>query len=334
MTNGVETTATNVPIAGLLGSEDIIRQGGLGALQALGEGVGSGVGEIRGATEAGLTDIGGGFGQARRDIAAGQRGTETQAALAGLRGPEAQAQAFQNFQASPGQAFLQEEAERALTRTAGATGGIGGGNVLRELQRQAVGLAQQDFSNQFARGQQVLGTQQAGARDLAGLASQGGLQAAGLRERGAGQAAGLLAQGGLQGANLISGTANILGGQRFQAGQQLSAQAQQQANALANLQNQLGINVSGVTGEGGANIANLISGAGTGAANLQAQLATLLANIGTGGASQAAQLQATAGQFDAAGRQGQSAAAQNAIAQLIQLQQLNQTPQTTETMLV
>lgn len=133
--------ANGAPITGVLGAEDIIRRGGRGALQALGQGVGSAIGEIRG----------------------GQQGIEGQAALAGLRGSEAQAAAFEGFQASPGQKFLQEEAERALTRTSAATGGIGGGNVLKELQRQAIGLAQQDFGAQFQRGQQVLGSQQVGA---------------------------------------------------------------------------------------------------------------------------------------------------------------------------
>ena len=272
-----------IPQTGLIGAENIIREGTLGALQNLGQGLGI----------------------AREDIQAGNQGLENQAALAGLRGPEAQAEAFQNFQESPGQAFLREEAERALIRNQAATGGLGGGNVLRELQRQAVGLAQQDFANQFQRGQQVLGSQQQSGRDLANLA----------------------AQGGVLGANLISGAANTLGGQRFATGQQLAQAASGTAANLANLQNQLGTNLSNVTGQAGTNIANLLSGTGQQQSQLQQQLATLLANIGTGSASQAAQFGTLAGQFDAAGTLGQNAAVQNAIQQLIQLQA--QTPGTT-----
>lgn len=264
----------NAPLTGVLGAQDVIRRGTLGALENLGQGLGT----------------------ARGDILAGTEGLERQAALAGLRGSEAQGQAFQGFRESPGQQFLQEQGERAVTRQAAATGGLGGGNVLRELQRQAIGLAQQDFSNQFQRGQQVLGTQGQAAGQLAGLA----------------------AQGGIQGANLISGAAGQLGGQRFQAGQQLSQQAQQQANNLANLQAQLGQNIAGVTGQTGANLANIAQGAGQSNAQLQQQLATLLANIGTGTGSQAGQLQAAAGQFNAAGAAGQGAAVQNLIAQLAQ----------------
>lgn len=265
------------PQIGVAGAEDIIRQGTTGALGVLGKGIQT----------------------ARGDILAGGQGIERQAALAGLRGGEAQGAAFEEFQASPGQKFLQQQAERALTRNAAATGGLGGGNVLRELQAQAVGLAQQDFGAQFQRGQQVLGTQQVEGQNLANLA----------------------AQGGIQGAGLISGAASQLGGQRFQAGSQLANIAQQQANNLAQLQSQLGTNIGNVTGQGGTNLANLVSGAGAGSAQLQAQLAAILANIGTGSASSAAQLQATAGQFDAAGQAGQNSAVQQAIQQLIQLQQ-------------
>lgn len=269
-----------VPQIGVTGAEEAIRAGTQGALNLLGTGV----------------DV------ARADITAGGQGIDRQAALAGLRGPEAQAQAFAGFQASPGQQFLQQEAERALIRNAAATGGLGGGNVLRDLQAQAVGLAQQDFANQFQRGQQVLGSQQQQAQNLANLA----------------------AQGGLQGANLLAGATGQLGSQRFQAGQQLAQQAQQQANIQAQLQQQLGAGISGITGQGAANLANLVSGAGTGAAQLQQQLAALLANIGTGTGSNVANLQSLAGQFDAAGRAGQGAAVQNAIQQLVQLQALQQ----------
>ncbi len=258
--------------AGLLGSEQAITSGTQGALNLLGAGV----------------DL------ARSDIMAGGQGLENQAALAGLRGNEAQAAAFQNFQASPGQQFLQQEAERALTRNAARTGGLGGGNVLRDLQQQAIGLAQQDFANQFQRGQQVLGSQQQQASNLANIA----------------------AQGGLQGANVFQGGANLIGGQRFQAGQQLAQQAQQQANLQAQLQQQLGTGLAGVTGQTGTNLANLVSGTGTGSAQLQQQLATLLANIGTGAGSNIANLQSLAGQFDAAGIAGQGASVQNALQQL------------------
>ena len=66
-------------------------------------------------------------------------------------GADAQAQAYAQFQESPGQAYLREQAERSLVANSAATGGLAGGNVLKELQGQAVGLAAQDFQNQFDR---------------------------------------------------------------------------------------------------------------------------------------------------------------------------------------
>ena len=262
-----------IPQTGVIGAQNVIQQG----------------------TREALGTLGGGIGQARTDIQAGGQGIENQAALAGLRGPEAQAAAFQGFQSSPGQQFLQQQSERALTRNAAATGGLSGGNVLKELQRNAIGLAQQDFSNQFQRGQQVLGSQQQQAGGLANLA----------------------AQGGQLGANLIAGATGQLGQQRFGAGQQLAQAATGTAANLANLQQALGQGISGITGQGTTNIANLLSGTGSASAQLNQQLAAILANIATGSASQIAPLTSLAGQFDAAATLGQGANLQNAIQELL-----------------
>ena len=269
------TTLGTAPQIGVTGAQDVIEQG----------------------TMAGLETLGSGLGRARAAIDEGNIGLEQQAALAGLRGNEAQQQAYQDFNESPGQAFLREQAERAVTRGASATGGLSGGNVLSELQRQAIGLAQQDFANQFQRGQQVLGNQQQQAQNLANL------------EYGAGS----------QGAGMISNAAGQLGQQRFAAGQQLANTAQQQANLQAQLQQQLGNQLGNVTGQTGQNISNIISGTGTNAAQLQQQLASILANIGTGSGSQIANLQSLSGQFDAAGKMGQGQAVGNAISQLAAL---------------
>lgn len=111
-----------------------------------------------------------------------------QADYAGANGLQAQQAAYNNFQSSPGQQFLLEQAERALLRNASAMGGLGGGNVKQELQRQAMGLAQQDFQNQFNnlgavgdRGMQAAQLQ-TGLRDSAGnYASQAGAQGASLQ---------------------------------------------------------------------------------------------------------------------------------------------------------
>lgn len=89
------------------------------------------------------------FGAMGSYVQPGQQAGNLQAALSGALGAPAQQQAFNNFTASPGQEWLRQQAEQGTLRNAAAIGGLGGGNVRQELQRQAMGLAQQDFQNQF-----------------------------------------------------------------------------------------------------------------------------------------------------------------------------------------
>ncbi len=267
--------AQPLPQTGLSGLESALRGGLSGSLGALQSGINLGRGDIR----------------------EGGQGLDVLSAQSGLLGPEAQAAAFQNFQDSPGQAFLREQGEQALIRNQGAIGGLGGGNVRRELARQGIGFAAQDFGNQFQRGLQTVGAQQQTGRDLAGLA----------------------AQGGTGGANLISQAAGGLGQARLLTGQQLAQAAGGTTASLANLQNQLGQGQANVFGQSTTNLANLLSGTGQASSQLQQQLATILANIGTGTGSALSQPIQLAAQFDAAGTSGQNAAVQNALQQLLQV---------------
>ena len=82
---------------------------------------------------------------------AGDTARQQQLALLGLLGPEAQAAANTQFSESPGQQFIRERQQRALTRNQAAMGGLGGGNIQTALQEQAAGFAAQDFNNQFNR---------------------------------------------------------------------------------------------------------------------------------------------------------------------------------------
>lgn len=110
---------------------------------------------------------------------AGGLALQSQQALLGLLGPEAQQQAFQQYTESPGQAFLRQRGEQALLRNASATGGLGGGNILSALQQQGIGFAQQDLQNQLARlsglseaGRGAVGSQAAlGAQSASNVAS-------------------------------------------------------------------------------------------------------------------------------------------------------------------
>jgi hypothetical protein len=178
----------------------------------------------------------------------GMQANQLQAALSGTLGPQAQQQAYNNFNASPGQAWLQEQGDRAVTRNAAATGGLQGGNVLQALQRQGMGLAQQDYQNQF--------------NNLGSIADRG-----------------------MQGMALNSSLGRDKAGFAFQAGQDIGNNFNATTSALAQLANQQGSGLSDMYGNYAGNIANLLSGAGGQQSTSNANLAALLANIGTGSAT-------------------------------------------------
>lgn len=94
---------------------------------------------------------------------------ELQSAFAGARGPEAQAQAFQQFQEDPGTEFLREQGLRLIDTGAAATGGLGGGERLRELTRFSQGLALQDLGGRIGQLQAISGTGQRAGEQLTGL---------------------------------------------------------------------------------------------------------------------------------------------------------------------
>jgi len=167
----------------------------------------------------------------------GQQAAQQQAALSGALGPEAQAAAFQAFRDSPGQAFLREQGELSVVRNAAKIGGLGGGNVRRELTKFGTGLAAQDFGNQFSRLGEVA-ERGVGAAGSAGqlLGQQGNIESilgqlmAQLPPREAEALANLLGQqGGIQGqlgqfeAGIPIGEAGSLSGLQ---GQQAGIQGQ------------------------------------------------------------------------------------------------------------
>lgn len=105
-------------------------------------------------------------------ISGGVPAFELQQAQSGALGPEAQAEAFANFQESPGTAFLREQGVRGIESGSAVTGGLGGGDRLRELTKFSQGLALQDFGNQFNRLGSVTGVGLSGAQALGGVGTQ------------------------------------------------------------------------------------------------------------------------------------------------------------------
>lgn len=149
-------------------------------------------------------------------IEPGAPALQQQAALSGALGPDAQREAFAAFQESPGVQFLREQGLRGINTGEAATGGLGGGERLRELTRFSQGLALQDFNAQFNRLGAVTGTGLTAAGNLggvSGVAAAGqsqALQAAGAAKAGGivGQAAGRR-EGIAQVAQVIGGISDI-----------------------------------------------------------------------------------------------------------------------------
>jgi hypothetical protein len=144
----------------------------------------------------------------------GQEAAQRQAALTGALGPEAQQQAFDEYQSSPALGYLQEQSERALMRNAAAMGGLGGGNVRQDLTKLTADLYGQDFQNQVSR--------------LGDIATRG--------YGAAGTSAGL-------GQNMATGIGNLGAtgaGYQMQTGRDISNAQSQTAVNMANLQTGLG----------------------------------------------------------------------------------------------
>ena len=148
--------------------------------------------------------------------AAGVAALGQQQALLGLSGTEAQEQAFAGLEASPGQKFLRDRAQKNLLRNASAIGGLGGGNVRSALVEQGVGFAQQDLQNQFGRLGQLAGQGQAAATSVGQFGSAKASNIAGLQQfGGAARASGILGQA--QVAPQVTGQLLQLGGQALGA---------------------------------------------------------------------------------------------------------------------
>ena len=160
--------------------------------------------------------------------AQGGSANKLQADLSGANGQAAQQAAYAAYQSSPAMQYQMEQMQRATEQSAAARGGLLGGNVLQELQRNASGIASQDYQNQFNNLSQVTNT---------------GLQAAGQIGQLRGQQAGIL--GNLE-AGKMSADAQLqaqkMGNEASIYGQQLGLQAdlaarQFQGDLSTNLQN-------------------------------------------------------------------------------------------------
>ena len=303
---GIQTGAPGeAPPTGLIGAEQALLQslqGGTGAINlAADQGRGDIQTGLEGAqgqlTQAG-EDVSGLFGEARGGFdpfaEQGRGALQIQAALSGALGQEAFDQALID---SPAQAFLRERGERAVTRNAAALGGLGGGNVQKELARFGQGLASTDLQNQIGnlQGLSQLGLSAQG--DIGNLFSQQAQLGAALGQAGAG----FQQQAGANLANIAVGSGRDVAQGIFGTGQQIATGRTDAGNAIASaigsatsglssLVGQQGAGLADIVGIGGSNLANILAGLGGQTAQGQQQLAALLANVSQGQAGQVAGL--------------------------------------------
>jgi len=240
-------------------SRSDITEGTASGLEELNTGLTQARTDLTGGTTNALNALQTGATQARGDITdsfgraeamfdpyaqAGTTALQQQLALSGALGQDAFNQAYQE---SPQMAFLREQGMRANLAGSAATGGLGGGNVQRELQRFGQGLASQGLQNQI--------------NNLSTLSGQGFNAAT--------NASNVATTGGTNLANIAS-----------QLGANQSNLYQNQGQNLANIAQLQGTAGMDAYLNQGTNLARLAEGYGANQLNTRTNLGSQLANYG------------------------------------------------------
>ena len=254
--------------SGLAGSENIQAAGLSNALQATQRGTNVGSNLIGlGATDA-ASVIGKQYFQNQGMFdpyrVGGESALQKQLALSGALGKEAFDAAYQ---ASPQMQFLQDRGERAVARNAAAIGGLGGGNVQRELAKFSQGLASQDLQNQIGNLQALSGTGMDASQQAATLGTRGAESMADIYGQRAIRQADLASRGADNAANYIFRTGQQMGADRMTTGRDIARTAQDTSAALARLQQQQGTGISQLYGDIGSNLQGIMANAGATTAN-------------------------------------------------------------------
>jgi hypothetical protein len=221
---------------------------------------GTAAGQAYGAQGANLTGLGQQYqqqqgalaGQFAPYTAAGANATNLQADLSGANGPDAQARAYAQYQASPGVEWATQQGLRGVNNSAAANRMGNSGPALKALSNYSQNMAQQDFGNWYSR----LG--QLGSLGLQATNAGAGYQSLGNRGL---LDASVLGSNAYLNADLMPAQAGLAGSQAYGLGQT------QGATALGQGQTQ------GATalGQGMTGGATALGNATTGAANATAQ---------------------------------------------------------------
>ena len=268
-------------------------------LRSLYGGISQGRNDISGQLNSGLSALRGGLSTGRNDINSateqavsrfdpyartGLSALDVEAARSGALGPEAQAEAFANYQESPGQKYAREQQERALVRNAAATGGTQSGNVLSALQRQAAGIASQNYQQDLMNLRSLAERGQAASGAQAGLESQAGRDLAQMEMS--------AAQSEL---NARNNAGLAMGNMAAQGGQMAANMQQNMGNNLANIAQQAAQTGAGMTSAAGQNLANIVQNASQSGANMTNAASQNMAQMAQNAGLTEAQYQANLG---------------------------------------
>jgi len=241
-------TGSEIP-TGLRGSEMALKGGATGAIDMLDMLNRASRQELSNQYALGLEQAGARAADASGFIQpyqqAGETALQQQMALSGALGQDAFDQAYQE---SPQMAFLREQGMRANLAGAGATGGLGGGNIQKELQRFGQGLASQGLQNQISNlsGLSSMGQNAAGA--MANIQTGLGTQQLQGQQALGNQLSNQLTTYGLPAAQQIGNLGINLATGRTVAGQQLANQYGGAAANLADIYSNQGGNLASMLG--------------------------------------------------------------------------------------
>jgi len=231
--------------------------------------------DLRAAADQASQQINTGFDEARGYFQPFQQGGaqafQQQLALSGALGQDAFNAARQQ---SPYEQFLFEQGMRSNLAGAAATGGLGGGNVQRELQRFGQGLASQGLQQQIGNLGALSGMGMQGSQALSGLATG---RAGALGDIGINTAQNIAAQRGTQ-AQGVSGLQTQRGGALGDITLNTMANIAGQRGNMANFQGQAGINLANLSQRTGEGIADLQYGTGRDIATQRGRAGELIAN--------------------------------------------------------
>ena len=249
----------------------------------------------------------------------GQSADKLYADLTGSNGPEAQAAAQAAYQSSPALQYQIDQMQKVTERSAAARGGLLGGRVALELQKNAQGLTSQDyFKNlgaldaQANRGISAAGQVGTIRSNQAGIAAnlqsqkmqaqaQYEMQKEQIRNDVAGRLTSLAENYGINKAGLNTGFSQVVGGMREGAGYAVAQNANQAAGNISSILQNQGVQISEMMGKDIASLTDMIYQSGMQDKTDMQNLATILANITGGQASNVMQGQNTIGAAQAAG---------------------------------